>query len=29
VVRKIPADEVVKFIAGLREQLDDHMDTWA
>ena len=29
VVRKIPADEVVKFIAGLREQLDDHMDMWA
>jgi uncharacterized FlaG/YvyC family protein len=29
VVRKIPADEVVKFIEGLREQLDDHMDVWA
>jgi uncharacterized FlaG/YvyC family protein len=29
VVRKIPADEVVKFIAGLREQLDDRMDMWA
>jgi uncharacterized FlaG/YvyC family protein len=28
VVRKIPADEVVKFIEGLREQLDDHMDVW-
>jgi uncharacterized FlaG/YvyC family protein len=29
VIRKIPADEVVKFIEGLREQLDDHMDVWA
>jgi uncharacterized FlaG/YvyC family protein len=29
VVRKIPADEVIKFIEGLREQLDDHMDVWA
>ena len=28
VVRKIPADEVVKFIEGLREQLDSHMDMW-
>ena len=28
VLRKIPADEVVKFIAGLREQLDSHMDMW-
>jgi uncharacterized FlaG/YvyC family protein len=28
VVRKIPADEVIKFITGLREQLDDHMDIW-
>jgi uncharacterized FlaG/YvyC family protein len=29
VVRKIPADEVVKFIEGLREQLDDRVDVWA
>jgi uncharacterized FlaG/YvyC family protein len=29
VVRKIPADEVIKFIEGLREQLDDRMDVWA
>jgi uncharacterized FlaG/YvyC family protein len=29
VIRKIPADEVIKFIEGLREQLDDHMDVWA
>jgi uncharacterized FlaG/YvyC family protein len=28
VVRKIPADEVIKFIEGLREQLDGHMDVW-
>ena len=28
VVRKIPADEVVKFIESLREQLDDHIGTW-
>jgi uncharacterized FlaG/YvyC family protein len=29
VVRKIPADEVVQFIANLREQFDDHMDVLA
>ena len=29
VIRKIPADEVVRFIETLREQLDDHMDVWA
>jgi uncharacterized FlaG/YvyC family protein len=29
VVRKIPADEVIKFIESLREQLDDRMDVWA
>ena len=29
VVRKIPADEVIRFIETLREQVDDHMDVWA
>jgi uncharacterized FlaG/YvyC family protein len=29
VVRKIPADDVVKFIASLREQIDDRIDVWA
>jgi uncharacterized FlaG/YvyC family protein len=28
VVRKIPADEVVKFIESLREQLDNPMNAW-
>jgi uncharacterized FlaG/YvyC family protein len=28
VIRKIPADEVVRFIEALREQLDDHVDVW-
>ncbi|MDR2180952.1 MAG: flagellar protein FlaG [Synergistaceae bacterium] len=26
VLRKIPADEVIKFVESLREQLDNHMD---
>jgi uncharacterized FlaG/YvyC family protein len=29
VVRKIPADEVVKLIAAMKEQLADRMEVWA
>jgi hypothetical protein len=29
VVRKIPADEVVKFIETMKKKLDDRMDVWA
>ncbi|MDR1977123.1 MAG: flagellar protein FlaG [Synergistaceae bacterium] len=29
VVRKIPADEVIKFIESMRDQLDDRVDVWA
>ena len=29
VVRKIPADEVIKFIEHMKDQIDDRVDVWA
>jgi uncharacterized FlaG/YvyC family protein len=29
VVRKIPADEVIKFILAMKEKVDDRVDVWA
>jgi uncharacterized FlaG/YvyC family protein len=29
VVRKVPSDEVVKFIEALRNKIDDRVDVWA
>ncbi|MDR1379565.1 MAG: flagellar protein FlaG [Synergistaceae bacterium] len=29
VVRKVPADEVIKFLAALKEQIDDRVDIFA
>jgi hypothetical protein len=29
VVRKVPADEVIKFILAMKEKIDDRVDVWA
>jgi uncharacterized FlaG/YvyC family protein len=29
VVRKVPADEVIKFLKAMKEQIDDRVDVWA
>jgi uncharacterized FlaG/YvyC family protein len=29
IVRKIPSDEVVKFIEAIKEKIDDRVDVWA
>jgi uncharacterized FlaG/YvyC family protein len=29
VVRKVPADEVIKFLKAIKEQIDDRVDVWA
>jgi uncharacterized FlaG/YvyC family protein len=29
VVRKVPADEVIKFLKAMKQQIDDRVDVWA
>jgi uncharacterized FlaG/YvyC family protein len=29
IVRKVPADEVIKFLKAMKEQIDDRVDVWA